>query len=310
MNKHLLQITDLTADDIKKIIEYAFMFKNAAGESFDSPLHGKTMAMIFEKPSLRTKVAFEIAAHDLGVFPIFLSREQILLNCQNESGRESISDIGKNLERYCNLILIRSYSHQTIQILANSVNIPVINALCNHHHPTQALADLMAIMWHKPSIQDLKIAFIGDGNNVARSLLQICALMGLKCTIASPNKYQIPLNEQYFIQKIAKKSQAEINFMSDPEEAAQDADIIYTDTFVSMGQETEKKQRLKIFKPYQITEQLFKKAKSTALFMHCLPAHRGEEVTDEVIDSSKSIVFDQAECRLHIAKALLTFYLS
>ncbi len=307
MNKDLLKISDLKKEEIEKIIAQAFKFKDGQN---DQPLKGKTVAMIFEKPSLRTKVAFEVAAAKLGAIPVFLSSGQIFASGNNEKGRESIPDIAKNLERFTDLILARVYDHKTLETIATSINKPVINALCDKHHPTQALADLMAIKWHKPDQKDLKVAFIGDGNNVATSLMQICAIMGINFAIASPTNYQIETSAYQTAIKDSIKSGATIEITEDPKQAVKNADIVYTDTFISMGEEEQKQQKLQDFKNYQVTPNLFNHAKPDAIFMHCLPAHRGEEVTDEVMDSPNSVIFDQAECRMHIAKSLLSLYLS
>lgn len=302
MKPSLTKITDLKPNDIKGIIDQAFYFQTLQQKNKPLPqfLKGKVVAMIFEKPSLRTKVAFEVATAKLGGIPIFLTSSQILASGSNEQGRESIPDIAKNLERYADLILARVYHHEVVQEIAKAIKKPVINALCDQHHPTQALADLMAIQWHKGKLPGLKVAFIGDGNNVATSLMQICALMGIHFAIASPKGYELP-----------KVVQEELGFFTqDPELAVKNADVVYTDTFVSMGDEAEKNERLKIFQSYQVNTTLLKKAKKDAIFMHCLPAHRNEEVTDAVMDCPQSVIFDQAECRLHIALSLLTFYLS
>lgn len=301
--KDLTKITDLNSQEISRIIEHAFEFKKKsdAGVHQENILRGKVVAMIFEKPSLRTKVAFETATVYLGGIPIFLSSGQILASGRNIQGRESIPDIAKNLERFADIVLARVYSHSTIQKIATSIEKPVINLLCDQYHPTQALADLMAIIWHKKESCGLNVVFIGDGNNVAVSLMQICALTGMNFTIASPAGYEIPTQE---------RKNPNFKFIKNPIEAVKNADIVYTDTFVSMGQESEREKRLCDFKNYQVNMELLKQAKSDILFMHCLPAHRGEEVTDEVMDCSQSIIFDQAECRLHIAKSLLSLYLN
>lgn len=310
--KDLTKIIDLNPQEIMRIIEHAFEFKKKsdAGVRQENILRGKAVAMIFEKPSLRTKVAFETATAYLGGIPIFLSSGQILASGRNIHGRESIPDIAKNLERFADIILARVYSHGTIQTIASSIKKPVINLLCDQHHPTQALADLMAIIWHKSKPEGLNVSFIGDGNNVATSLMQICALIGMNFTIASPIDYEIPEEEQWEAIKYASSSGVQLNFVNDPAEAVKNADIVYTDTFVSMGQDSEREKRLRDFKNYQVNMELLKKAKSDTLFMHCLPAHRGEEVTDEVMDCKQSTIFDQAECRLHIAKSLLSHYLN
>jgi len=312
MKKDLTRIPDLTKEEILAIVRRAFEFKakKDMGLRYENLLNGKSVAMIFEKPSLRTKVAFELATSYLGGIPIFLASSQILASGNNERGRESIPDIARNLERFVDLILARVYSHDTIKTISDIVEKPVINALCDKHHPTQALADLMAITWRKKSTNGLTVAFIGDGNNVATSLMQMCAIVGMNFKIASPKGYEIPVSERKGTEQNAIENGVSSVFLRDPNEAISDADIVYTDTFVSMGQEAEKEKRLHDFKGYQVDDDLLKFAKPDALFMHDLPAHRGEEVTDAVIDGPKSIIFDQAECRLHIAKSLLSLYLS
>lgn len=311
MNKHLTKVTDLFPREIEHLIKEAFDYKHKADKGVRKEnLHeGNVVALIFEKASLRTKSAFEIATVYFGGTPVYLSSQQILASGQNEKGRESIPDIAKNLERYADLIFARVYSHETIQSIARAVKKPVLNGLCDEHHPTQAMADLMAIRWHKGK-KKVKVAFIGDGNNVATSLMHVCTMTGIDFAIASPESYQIPKKEQAVGKKWAHKNKSSVEFLSLPKEALKNADIVYTDTFVSMGQEAEKTARLTAFQNYQVNAELMKLAKPDASFMHCLPAHRGEEVTDEVMDGSQSIVFDQAECRLHVAKALLHFYLS
>ena len=310
--KHLTKVADLSLSEVEDILDTAIRFRDlhARGIRRENILDGRVVAMVFEKPSLRTKVAFEVAAAYLGAVPVFLSSSQILASGQNEKGRESIPDIGRNLERFCDLIIARVYSHETIRQLASVVRCPVINALCDKHHPTQALADLMAIKLHKGLSKDLKVSFLGDGNNVATSLMQICALTGLNFSIASPEGYEIPATEQEVGRALSKTHGTKLEFLNSPAEALRGADVVYTDTFVSMGQENERLSRAEAFSEYQVNINLMKKAKPDAVFMHCLPAHRGEEVTDEVMDSPQSIVFDEAECRLHIAKALLLKLLS
>ncbi len=307
MKKDLTQVSDLEPGDVEHLLDLAFSFKEKHHHQVrrETLLDGRVVAMIFEKPSLRTKVAFEVATTYLGGTAVYLSSEQILASGGHEQGRESIPDIGRNLERFADLILARVYRHDVIRQLASTVHKPVINALCDQHHPTQALADIMAIRWHKPKAKKLRIAFIGDGNNVATSLMQIAALMGYEFAIASPKGYEIPQAPCAIAESFAKRSGCNLHYSASPEEAVQGADVVYTDTFVSMGQEREKALRRTAFEGFSVTAELLRRAKKDAIFMHCLPAHRGEEVTDEVMDSPQSVVFDQAECRLHIAKALL-----
>lgn len=310
MTKDLTKITDLPVSIINQLMIDSFVFKKKhdQGQKIDNLLKGKVVALVFEKPSLRTKICFETATTLLGGIPIFISSGQILSSGNYMKGRESIPDIAKNLERFADLIVARVFDHETIQEIAASTKIPVINALCDKYHPTQALADMMTIMWHKKRTDDFKVAYIGDGNNVATSLMHICASLMVNFTIASPKGYEIPKSELLIAMKNLKNSS--LDFVEEPEKAVCNADVVYTDTFVSMGQEDEYNERIKAFRGYQVNRQLMKKAKNDALFMHCLPAHRGEEVTDEVIDSKQSVVFDQAECKLHTAKALLKYFLA
>jgi ornithine carbamoyltransferase len=311
--RSLTRVTDLTPLDIQRVLTKAFSFKRKHEEGVrrENVLDGKVVALLFEKPSLRTKVAFEVATHYLGGQPIFLSSSQILASGGNERGRESIPDIARNLERFCDLIVARVYHHEVIDEIAQAVRTPVINALCDKHHPTQALADLMAIQSVvKKDPRDISVAFVGDGNNVATSLMQICLISGINFRIATPGGYEIPLVEHKVGEYLARGSGATYAAVHDPAEAVRGADVVYTDTFTSMGQEGEKAARSAAFVGYQVNADLMGLASREAAFMHCLPAHRGEEVTDEVMDSPQSIVFDQAECRLHVAKALIASYLS
>ena len=306
--QHLRSISDLTLTTIDDIIARAFRYQHLYKQGIRQEylLGGKGVAMIFEKPSLRTKVAFEVATFYLGGYPVFLSSQQILASGGNEQGRESVPDIARNLERFTDLIVARVYKHEVIQQIADSVKIPVINALCDQHHPTQALADLMTLRMCFPDPKErLSVAFIGDGNNVATSLMQICAMSGIDFRIAAPQGYELPKKEVSLAKEFAEKTGAQIFETHIPAQAADGAKAVYADTFVSMGQEEEKKIRAAAFKNYQIDSELMKKAAPDAVFLHCLPAYRGEEVTNEVMDSKWSRVFDLAECRMHIAKALI-----
>jgi len=314
MEKDLTRITDLRREDIETILSRAASFKRKHDEGVrrENMLDGRVVAMIFEKPSLRTKVAFEVAATCLGGTPVFLSSSQILASGSNEHGRESIPDIARNLERFADLIVARVYHHAVIREISESISRPVINALCDRHHPTQALADLMAIRTHARAVgsSPLTVAFIGDGNNVSTSLMQACLMTGINFSIATPPGYEIPPEEQAVGLALAASSGAAFRGFHEPAKAVAGANVVYTDTFVSMGQEEERARRDAAFRGFQVNEALMARAAPEALFMHCLPAHRGEEVTDAVMDSPHSIVFEQAECRLHIAKALLALYLA
>ncbi len=311
--RNLAKIPDLSSDLTKLIIDRARFFKaeHRSGRRQHPSLNGKVVSMVFEKPSLRTKVAFEVAATSLGATPVFLSSSQIFASGNNERGRESVPDIARNLERFTDIIIARVYRHEVIQEMIESIQIPVINALCDKHHPTQALADLLTIseLASKPP-QETTVVFIGDGNNVATSLMHICALMGYNFRAVSPKDYEIPNDLRNFANDNAKKNGSTIEFHSDPKIGVRNADFVYTDTFTSMGQESEHQKRLSAFNGFSVDSDLMALAKPDAKFMHCLPAHRGEEVTDQVMDCKNSVVFDQAENRLHIAKALLDLILS
>ena len=304
----LRRISDLTPQACAGVLAEAQRCRELrlAGKRLPQRLAGRNVAMIFEKPSLRTKVAFEIATSSLGGNATFLSSPEILASGNDERGRESIPDIARNLERFVDFIVVRTFSHLTVERIAAAVRTPVINALCDRHHPTQALADLMTLQWHRGDLNDLTVTFVGDGNNVATSLGQACALMGVNFKIASPHGFSIAEDEVKVMQRLANQSKSKLEFLTDPFEAVSGCDVVYTDTFISMGQEKLKSERLNSFKGYSVTSELMRAAKPDALFMHCLPAHRGEEVSDEVFDGVQSVVFDQAECRLYIAQALLT----
>lgn len=305
--KDILTIPQLSRAQIEGILAEAFRFKKnkGAAKAKDRVLEGKVIALIFEKNSLRTRVAFEAAIAHLGGHPIFLAGDNILYRAHTDTSRESIDDITKNLDRLAHGIAARVNSHQTLVDIASVSKNPLINLLCDEHHPTQALADLMAIRWHKGKKRKLKVAFVGDGNNVATSLMDICAVMGTDFSVATPAGYEMPKRFQASAKKVAAQSGAKLQFTNNPKKAVAGADVVYTDTHISMGDESESKIRARAFKGYQVDLKLMRLAKKDAIFMHCLPAHRGEEVSAEVIDGRQSVVFDQAECRLHIAKALL-----
>jgi ornithine carbamoyltransferase len=263
-------------------------------------LKGKTLAMIFEKPSTRTRVSFEVGMWQLGGYALYLSISDLQL------GRgETIADTAQTLSRYVNGIMARVFAHQTILDLVKYSKVPVINGLSDMTHPCQGLADLFTIYEKKGRLHGLKLAYVGDGNNVAHSLLYGCSKVGMNITLACPKGYEPHPEVVLKAKEEGKISGCIVKVTKDPKEAARGADIIYTDVWASMGQEKEHEKRIKIFKPYQVHTKLIKEAKEDYLFMHCLPAHRGEEVTDEVADSKNSIIFDQAENRLHTQKALL-----
>lgn len=296
-----ISIHDYSATEIGGLLRSAAQLKRAP-RRYAHALKGKTLAMIFEKQSLRTRVTFETGIYQLGGQGIYLAPADISLR-----KRESVYDVGKNLERWCDGIMIRTFGHDICTGLAEAASIPVINGLTDLEHPCQALADILTIREHKRKLKGIKLAFIGDGNNVANSLMQAGAKTGMHVWVATPSGYE-PNPEMVEMARedsTASKLGAKIRVTNDPFEAARDADVIYTDVWASMGRETEAEARKKIFWPYQVNGALMSHAKPDAAFMHCLPAHRGEEVTDEVIDSPQSIVFDEAENRLHAQKAVL-----
>jgi len=263
-------------------------------------LAGKTLAMIFEKPSLRTRVSFETGIFQLGGHGIYLSPNDIGLGT-----RESVADIARTLDRMCDIIMARVFEHEKITELARYSSVPVINALSDLEHPCQALADFYTIIEKKDKLEGLKLAFIGDGNNVAHSLMLLAAKVGTSFAIACPEGYEPQESVTTASKVFAKETGATIEIVRNPAEAVKNADVIYTDVWASMGQEEETEKRAKAFADYQVNSALMAKAKPDAIFMHCLPAHRGSEVTDEVVDSAQSVVFDEAENRLHAQKAVM-----
>ncbi len=288
----------MSAQDLINILDLAEKLQQEKERNgFIKPLlNGKNIAMTFEKPSLRTRAAFEIAAADLGAHPVFFGPQEIFLS-QDGGDRETISDIIHNIERFADAIVARVFAHDSIIEMTNISKVPVINALCDLHHPTQAICDLLAIRHHFGGFEGLAVAWIGDGNNVCASFAEACDLVGMPFRASAPSGYELA---DEITQQLGNYT-----FVADPMEAVKDADIVVTDTWISMGSEAESVQRHKVFPPFQVTPEIMAQAKPTAVFMHCLPAHRGEEVTAEVIDGPQSIVFDEAICRLYIARALL-----
>jgi len=300
MGQHnFLSIKDYSPEEIRYLLELAAEMK-AHPSAHTGALRGKTLALIFEKPSLRTRVSFDVGIQQLGGFSVYLSNAEI-----NLGKRESIYDVAKNLERMVQAIMIRTYAHEIVEQMAQCANIPVINGLTDYSHPCQAMADYLTIMEIKGEVQGLKVAFIGDGNNVCHSLMFAGAQLGAHVWIATPEGYEPePEAAEWALQR-GTQTGGTCTLTHDPVEAARDADVIYTDTWASMGQEEEAEERRRIFAPYQVNSELFRRAKFDALFMHCLPAHRGDEVTDDVIDSPHSVVYQEAENRLHAQKAIL-----
>jgi len=299
--KSLDSLFHLTKEEIEQILKTSELLKFQLLRGEEHPLlKGKTLAMIFEKPSTRTRVSFEVGMWQLGGYALYLSAGDLQL------GRgETIADTAQTLSRYVNGIMARVFAHQTILDLVKYSRVPVINGLSDFTHPCQGLADLFTIYEKKGRLTGLKLAYIGDGNNVAHSLLYGCSKVGMDITLACPKGYEPDPNVVSKAKEEGKRSGGEVKVTKDPKEAVSEADIIYTDVWASMGKEKEHEKRVKIFKPYQVNTKLVKEAKEDYIFMHCLPAHRGEEVTDEVADSNNSVIFDQAENRLHTQKALM-----
>ena len=295
--KDLLSISDLGSEDIRLLISGAMDMK---AEGWLSRLDGKVLALMFEKSSLRTRVSLELAMRQLGGHTIYLSPAEVGLG-----ERESVSDVARVLSRYVDAIAARTFSHQTLQVLASYSGVPVINALSDLEHPCQALADLFTIYEKKGELGGLTLAFVGDGNNVAHSLLLAASLMGMSFRIASPHGYAVQDSILHMAKGYATGSGAEIFCTEEPRLAVSGADVVYTDVWTSMGQETEAGQRRQIFAGYQVNSELLSLAREDAILMHPLPAHCGEEVAEGILDSPKSVVFDQAENRLYLQKALL-----
>ena len=296
--KDLLSIGDLTLDEAWGIINRAIRTKKR--KAMSSILTGKTLALIFEKPSLRTKVSFDVAMYQLGGHSVYLSQAEVGLG-----SREPIADAARTLSRYVDIIAARTFAHATVESLAKYATVPVINALSDSEHPCQALADIMTIYEKKGKLEGLTVAYIGDGNNVSNSLMLACVMVGMNFRIASPKGYELPDKMVRLGLRSSKKVGAEIALLKEPREAVKGADVVYTDVWTSMGQEAEAEKRRKAFAGYQVDAKLMKLAAKDAIFMHPLPAHHDEEVAPGIVDSKQSVVFDQAENRLHVQKAIL-----
>jgi ornithine carbamoyltransferase len=302
MTKHFLSAADLSRSEAEALLDRAAALKAAwhAGAHTGLPLQGKTLALVFEKPSLRTRVAFEAGVTQLGGHPSYLSANDI-----DMGGRESVPDVARNLSRWVQVIAARVFKHSTVETLARYATVPVINALSDVEHPCQALADLLTLRERFGRTQGLKLAYVGDGNNVCNSLMLLGASLGVSVAVAAPPDYW---PEPEFVERaeaLAAESDATISITSSPLEAVAGADAVYTDVWTSMGQEHEAARRRPAFQPYQVNAALLAHAGAGAVAMHCLPVHRGEEVTAEVIDGPQSVIFDQAENRLHVQKALV-----
>ncbi|HMQ32133.1 MAG TPA: ornithine carbamoyltransferase [Chloroflexaceae bacterium] len=305
MQRHFLSAADLSRDEAEALLARAATLKaewRAGGEGLHArlPLRGKTLALVFEKPSLRTRVAFEAGMTQLGGHGSYFSANDI-----DMGGRESVSDVAQNLSRMVQAIASRVFKHATIETLARHATVPVINALSDREHPCQALADLLTLRERFGRLQGLRLAYVGDGNNVAHSLMLLGATLGVSTTVACPPDYRPDPEILAQAERLGAETDAAVHVTASPAEAAAGADALYTDVWASMGQEHETARRRPVFAPYQVNQALMAQAAGGALFMHCLPAHRGEEVTAEVIDGPQSVVFDQAENRLHVQKALI-----
>lgn len=299
--KHLICLADLSPDKIWRILHKARDLKEEWKAGGNKPiLAGKSLAMIFEKPSLRTRVSFDVGMAQLGGHAVYLSPAEIGLG-----KRETVADVARVLSGYVQGIEARVFAHRNIEELALHATVPVINGLSDFSHPCQALGDVLTLWEARGQVQGQKLAFVGDGHNMANSLLFIGAKLGIHTTVASPRNYEPHPAVVRLAREAAEKSGAEITITNDPRVAAQGADVVYTDVWTSMGQEAEQQERSKQFADFQVDAALMKQARPDALFMHCLPAHRGEEVTDEVMEADYSVVFPQAENRLHAQKGIL-----
>ncbi len=299
--KDFLSISNLNGDEIHSLISDAADSKD---RGWSTLLERKILAILFEKPSSRTRVSFEVAMRQLGGQAIFVSPAEVGLG-----KREAVSDIARVFGRYVDAIAARTFSHSTLETLAEYSGVPVINALSDREHPCQALADLLTIYEKKKELSGLTLAYVGDGNNVANSLVLAAALTGMNCRLASPAGYTVQDDILRLAKEYAGESGGDILCTEDPRSAVSGADIVYTDVWTSMGQESEAQQRREAFSGYQVNKELISLARQDAIFMHPLPAHRGEEISEDILDSPQSVVFDQAENRLHAQKALLAYML-
>lgn len=305
--RHFLHIADCSPKELQALLNTALTLKKEWKRTGRNKpiLKGQVLGMVFQKPSLRTRVSFDMAMRHLGGDALYLSPNEIGLG-----GRESVADVARVLSGYVQAIMARTFAHQHILELAQWASVPVVNGLSDYNHPCQALADALTILESKKKLKGLSVAYIGDGNNVATSLLHICAKLGAHFSLASPEGYDLPPAVVESGRQVAAESGARVTLLRDPHEAARGADVIYTDTWTSMGQEAESKKREAVFPPYQINAQLVAEAKPDVIVMHCLPAHRGQEITDDVMDGPHSVTFPQAENRLHAQKAILAHLLA
>jgi len=299
--RHFLSIADHSPAELEALLRLAVELKRERQAGGNQPrLAGKVLAMVFQKPSLRTRVSFDMAMRHLGGDALYLSPDEIGLG-----KRESIADVSRVLSGYVDAIMARVFSHAHILELARCAGVPVINGLSDFSHPCQAMADILTVQERFGDLRGRSLTFIGDGNNVAVSLLFACSRLGMHFTLASPEGYDLPEQVVSVAKQFAAESGAHLRFVRDPHEAVRGAHVLYTDTWTSMGQEAETEKRRKVFPPYQVNAQLVSEAQPDAIVMHCLPAHRGEEITDEVADGPHSVIFPQAENRMHAQKAIL-----
>ena len=299
--RDLISIADLSSDELRHILSEAARLKR---DGFSHVLEGQTLALLFEKSSLRTRVSFDVAMQQLGGHTVYLPQSEVGLG-----QREPVADVARVLSRYVHGIVARTYAQSTLTDLAEFASVPIINALSDDEHPCQALADLLTIHECKGDVRGVRVAFIGDGNNVAASLAQASALAGVHFTIASPPGYRLSEDVVTQVEQFSRASGVAFRLIESPEEAVEGADVVYTDVWTSMGQEDSYEQRQQAFAAYQVTPQLMTLARPDAIFMHDLPAHRGEETVNEVIEGPQSVVFDQAENRLHVQRAVLLLLL-
>ena len=297
--RHFLTVTDCSEGELRALMVEAARYKRQRTHGRNS-LSGKTVALVFQKPSMRTRVAFEVAVLQLGGSVVSLGQEDIQLG-----SREPIKDVARVLSRYVDAIVVRTFAHEDAREFARLSRCPIINGLSDLAHPCQALADLFTIQEHFGRLKGVRLAYVGDGNNVLHSLIEGCAMTGVSAVVSTPSGYRPDAAIWTAAMRRAKARGAVLRWEPNPQRAVQGADVIYTDVWVSMGKEQERRKRLKTFQPYQLNRGLLRRAKPTCRIMHCLPAHRGEEITDDVLESSRSLIVEQAENRLHVQKALL-----
>lgn len=303
MKKDLLTLRDVTAEDCRLFFDRSFELKKRyAGGVSDRTLEGKTLGLVFDKPSTRTRVSFEAAMAHLGGMPLFLNAQdtQLIRN-------EPIADTARALSRYLDGLAVRTYSQNLLEELAAAASIPVINALTDLYHPCQVLSDLMTVLEQKGQLEDLRIVWVGDGNNVAHSWLNVAAILPLNLVVSCPPGYE---PDEGILKAAERDAEGRIEVIPDPVEAVQGADVIYTDVWASMGQESEHGLRKRFFQPYQVNQKLVDEAKDDVIVMHCLPAHRGEEITGDVLEGPHSVVWDQSENKMHMHKAILELYMT